>query len=265
MDLVPLLEKHRPDLLVHDVATLGCGLAAEIAKVPTVGHTFGRISPGPMPDAMTAAFAAFRAELGVAERRPPYVDICPESVQSAEFLAGNVRIPLSPVGWSGPGEPPQTRDRPLVYLTFGIAYATVDLLRPAIDAIAGLPVDVLVATGPAVEPWTDPRDNVLVEQWVAQPRVLERADLVVHHGGSGTMLGAFAAAVPQVVLPHGADQFTNADAVVRAGVGVRLDDPDTLTEQVRAAAQRLADEVAAMPGPAEVARCLPELQGTLGG
>lgn len=163
-------------------------------------------------------------------------------------------------------------DRPLVYLTFGTAYATAEALRPVLDALAVLPVEVLAATGPAVEPWADPRANVRVERWVPQQRVLERADLVVHHGGSGTVLGAFAAAVPQVVLPRGADQFTNADAVVAAGVGVRAE-PEEVADQVRALladgevrtnARRLAAEVAAMPGPADVAAVLPELSGTLG-
>ena len=54
-------------------------------------------------------------------------------------------------------------------------------------------------------------------------------DVVVHHGGSGTTLGALASGVPQVVLPQGADQFANADALDAAGVAVRL-----LPEEVNA-------------------------------
>jgi len=102
-------------------------------------------------------------------------------------------------------------------------------------------------------------------------------DLVVHHGGSGTMLGAFAAGRPQLVLPRGADQFTNADAVVSSGAGSRLlpaeltSDAVTVTawallagEDVHAASRRLAEEIAAMPSPREVAGRLPDLVGAGG-
>jgi UDP:flavonoid glycosyltransferase YjiC (YdhE family) len=101
---------------------------------------------------------------------------------------------------------------------------------------------------------------------VSQAAVLPHVDLVVHHGGSGTMLGAFAAGKPQLVVPQGADQFTNADAVVSSGAGSRLlpaeltSDAVTVTaralladEDAHAASRRLAEEIAAMPSPREVA------------
>ncbi|HWM04838.1 MAG TPA: nucleotide disphospho-sugar-binding domain-containing protein, partial [Actinophytocola sp.] len=241
---------------------------------------FGRVSPGAMSEAMVESFDALRAELGVGEVEVPYVDICPDSVQSPEFRRGVERIPLRPVGWSGPGTLPNLdRDRPLVYLTLGTAYASVDVLRVAIDGIAALPVDVLVATGPAVDPAVlgPVPANVALAAWVPQSAVLARVDLVVHHGGSGTMLGAFGAGLPQLVLPLGADQFTNAQAVLDAGAGARLLPTelgrDAVTERVRAlladeavlaAARRLADEVAAMPAPADVVARLVAASGRLG-
>ena len=54
--------------------------------------------------------------------------------------------------------------------------------------------------------------------------------LVVHHGGSGTMLGALAHGLPQLRRPQGADQFLNAEALLPTG----------------------AAEIAEMPAPAEV-------------
>jgi UDP:flavonoid glycosyltransferase YjiC (YdhE family) len=79
------------------------------------------------------------------------------------------------------------------------------------------------------------------------------------------------------VLPRGADQFTNADAVVSSGAGRRLlpaeltSDAVTVTarallsnEDVHAAARRLAREIAAMPSPREVAGRLPDLVGAGG-
>jgi len=46
--------------------------------------------------------------------------------------------------------------------------------------------------------------------------------MVVNHGGQGSTLTALHAGIPQLVLPQFDDQFDNADAVVKAGAGVRL-------------------------------------------
>jgi UDP:flavonoid glycosyltransferase YjiC (YdhE family) len=111
-------------------------------------------------------------------------------------------------------------------------------------------------------------DHVTLRAWVPQAAVVPHADLVVHHGGSGTTLGALAAGVPQLVLPQGADQFANAEALVAAGAARRLLpgelSADAVTEQARKAsfcreaARAFADEIAAMPSPDEVARELPK-------
>ncbi|MFI6099877.1 glycosyltransferase [Lentzea sp. NPDC051213] len=282
-DLAPL----GADLIVHDITTYGAALAGLRAGIPTVAHTFGRVDPGEMWQAAISVAASVGVVIGRT------VDICPESLQAPGFLAAADRVPLRPVAWSPPGAglglpdgvsagrgvpeivsagrglPPDAvparRDRPLVYLTLGTAFATADVLHRCITGLATLPVDVLVATGPAVEALGDVPPGVRVEPWVSQADLLPHVDLVVHHGGSGTTLGALAAARPQLVVPQGADGFGNADAVVAAGAGTRLL-PDELTsesvadharalladEAVRAAARRVAGEIAAMPSPDEV-------------
>jgi hypothetical protein len=71
-------------------------------------------------------------------------------------------------------------------------------------------------------------------------------------------------------LPHGADQFSNAEALLKSGAGRRLlpeeITPETVAEALdalvsrpgyRDAAARVAAEIAAMPAPAEV---VPELE-----
>ena len=61
--------------------------------------------------------------------------------------------------------------------------------------------------------------NVHVEPWIDQARVLDHADLVVCHGGSGTTLAALAAGVPLVMVPLFADQFENARRVAATRAG----------------------------------------------
>ncbi|GAB3708840.1 glycosyltransferase [Amycolatopsis oliviviridis] len=285
-DLTPLFERHRPDLVVYESGNAGGAIAARLAGIPAIGHGFGRFSPGEVIDVINGRLAEFAAEVGfegadLFSFGDPVVDICPESVQAPDFLAGANRIPLRPVGWAEPGDLPagvvgRDKSRPLIYLTLGTAFGDEDVLKRAIGGLARIDADVIVAAGPTVDPAQlgDVPGNVRVEAWVPQSELLPHVDLVVHHGGSGTTLGAFGAGLPQLVLPQGADQFTNAEAVAAAGVGAQLigegATEDAIHERARGlladdavlgAARKLADEVAAMPSPAEVAQRLPEFAG----
>jgi UDP:flavonoid glycosyltransferase YjiC (YdhE family) len=86
------------------------------------------------------------------------------------------------------------------------------------------------------------------------------------------MLGALAHGLPQLLLPHGADQFMNAQALLDAGAGRRLLPEQITAESVanavgallgdpvyRAAARGIAGEIAAMPAPAQTVSKLEQL------
>ena len=112
------------------------------------------------------------------------------------------------------------RTRPRVYLTLGtVSFGAVEVLGRAIAEIAPLDVDILVTVGPEGEPAAlgDVPDNVHVERFVAQSAVLPLVDLIVHHGGTGTVLSALEVGLPQLLLPQGADQFFNAEILTAAG------------------------------------------------
>jgi UDP:flavonoid glycosyltransferase YjiC (YdhE family) len=281
-DLLPVFDHVHPDLVVSEVGNSGGAFAAMKAGIPVVTHGFGRVSADDqMVTHIRDAIRAHAAGLGIDVGEDlsfggPFIDVCPESVQEPGFLARAHRVPLRPVGWSEPGELPAgvlDKRRPLVYLTLGTAMGHAGVLGAAITGLSGLDVDVLVATGPTVDPAAlgEVPSNVRLEAWVPQSALLPHVDLVVHHGGSGTTLGAFGAGLPQLLLPQGADQFTNADAVIAAGVGARLLAADITADAVeekarhlltdsavRDAARVLAAEVAAMPSPADVAAQLPD-------
>jgi UDP:flavonoid glycosyltransferase YjiC (YdhE family) len=98
---------------------------------------------------------------------------------------------------------------------------------------------------------------------------MKRCAAVVSHTGSGSMLGALAEGLPQVCLPMGADQFSNAAQIARTGAGIVVP-PDARTPQtIRAAIdQVLADpayaagarvlqaDIAAMPSAADVVNAI---------
>jgi MGT family glycosyltransferase len=208
---------------------------------------------------------------GIGFERPSggtHLDICPPSLQDKDFLATAERIPLRPVPHAEPDRF-ERPSRPLVYLTLGTAFGTPEVLTTVVRGLAALDAHVVVATGRVrPEDLGGVPDNVTVRAWVPQADVVAHADAVVHHGGSGTMLGALAEGVPQLVLPQGADQFANAEALCAAGAALRLLpgelSADAVTEQARKlpghrdAARAIAAEIAAMPSPDEVARELPK-------
>lgn len=45
---------------------------------------------------------------------------------------------------------------------------------------------------------------------------------MVHHGGIGTLSQAFAAGVPQLIMPMAHDQFDNAARAIKLGVAEKL-------------------------------------------
>jgi MGT family glycosyltransferase len=132
--------------------------------------------------------------------------------------------------------------------------------RTSLDAVADLPVRALLTTGRDLDHallGAIPA-NVHVEAWVPQRDVLPRVEALVHHGGSGTLIGGVAAGLPMVVVPQGADQPHNGRLVTAAGVGLTLTKPDAATlrsaiahvmdaPEIRRRAVALARETMAMP------------------
>ena len=161
--------------------------------------------------------------------------------------------------WAAGADP-----RPLVYITFGTLVGsnphTLSIYRTSLDAVADLPVRVLLTTGGKMGPdvlGTLPA-NVRVETWVPQREVLPHAAVLVCHGGSGTLLGGLAAGLPLVIVPFGADQPHNAQLVATAGAGLALNQPNAVelrvaiqraldAPELRQRARRFAMEIAAMP------------------
>lgn len=278
-DVAPWLDGHRTDLVVAELGAPGAALAAAAAGVPCVLHGFGRRPPpqAPMYHRAGGPVAALAAELGLdlGEGDPlghAYLDVCPPALQNAPRGDELRELPLRPTPWNPPvpGSVPPDPHRPWVYLTLGTAMGSAAVLRVAAGALAGLGVDVLVAAGSVDLGDLEgvAAERVRVEPFVAQADLLRSAHppaLVVHHGGSGTTLAAAAGGIPQLVVPQGADQFFNAQAVAAVGAGATVDasaDVATIAAAAapllgggpaRDAARALAAEIVAMPSPADVA------------
>ena len=276
LDLIPRAAAWGPGIVISEITELAGREVACATGALYATHGFGTHVPG------TSALAAVMfdhvsAELGTPNRRHAfetglYIDPCPPGLQSPEFGEMEVRSIRPGHGGIAPDErlPPQFLDlpeRPLVYLTLGTVFNDPELARTVLDAIQDLPISIAVTTGPGIDPALLGRRpaNVAAAPFVAQALLLPLASAVVSHTGSGTMLGALAAGLPQVCLPRGADQFANAERLHAVGAGIRLLPDDVTPDRLRAAVSSVLDdpayadaatamkaEIAAMPLAADV-------------
>ncbi len=111
-------------------------------------------------------------------------------------------------------------ERPVVYVTLGSSGDAT--LMPAIaDALAALPVTVLLATAGAAAPAAWPR-NVFAASYLPGLQASARAQLVICNGGNLTAYQAVAGGAPVLGLCGNLDQFLNMQAFERAGAGRSL-------------------------------------------
>jgi UDP:flavonoid glycosyltransferase YjiC (YdhE family) len=114
------------------------------------------------------------------------------------------------------------------------------LLRAALDGLADLPVRVLATWNrrpPTGAPLPVPA-NARVVDWVRYSTTMPRCDVVVCHGGHGTVVRALASGCTVVACPAEGDMNENAARIDWAGVGVRLPRRWATPRGVRLAVQR---------------------------
>jgi UDP:flavonoid glycosyltransferase YjiC (YdhE family) len=97
------------------------------------------------------------------------------------------------------------------------------LLRAALAGLADLPVRVLATWNrrPLTAPLDVPPNARLVE-WISYARTMPHCDVVVCHGGHGTVARALASGCVVVAVPAAGDMNENAARIDWASVGVRV-------------------------------------------
>ena len=281
-DVRAVVRSWPPTVFIRDNMELAAPIAAESIGAVHIAHSFGPLTP---EERVLAIADSARPLWRSAGWDPPrygglydhlYLDIYPRSIQPT--ASGHVlrRQAIRPVPYARTvDELPSvlaSDDRPLVYATFGTELPDQRPLKIAVEAISSLDVRVLTTIGPRgnVDALGSQPENVTIMRYVPQTAVLPRAAVVVSHAGSGTVLAALAAGVPQLCLPQFADQPLNASAVAGCGAGLALDmkvlDHHTIRDAVvrlltedafRSRALALSDEIAQMPSPNDVAALLP--------
>jgi MGT family glycosyltransferase len=166
-------------------------------------------------------------------------------------------------------EPPPG-DGALVYVSLGsLGSADVELMNRLVSVLGETPHRYIVSKGPQHE-LIELAPNMSGSEFLPQPAILPKADLVITHGGNNTVAEAVHFGKPMIVLPLFWDQYDNAQRVAECGFGVRLPTYEFEDEQLHEAIDRLlsvespelqqaSTRVRASPGTVKAAELIQEL------
>lgn len=271
--VVALADEWRPDLVVQEPLAATGALAAARREVPFVTVDASLFDPRDLLATTLAHVGPVARRLGITDFPDPAETLMTSPPSVAGGFWGR---PMRSLPTAGDGTAPEdlTRrgDRPRVIVT----RSTVDspmpdaLMSSVAGAAAGTELDVVLVRPDRRVARRPLPGNVRTAEWLPFPSVFPAADGVVHHGGAGTLLTALASGLPQLVAPGPGDRTVHAEMVAARGAGLAVAarrisraDLERLVgyPSLRATAQEVAEEMAAMPHPREL---VPVLEGLAG-
>jgi UDP:flavonoid glycosyltransferase YjiC (YdhE family) len=259
---VDLIRRWNPDVVVDSFGLLAC-LAARILKVPLASVLQGDHHPasngylwwkGTRPEGLPSGAAVINqvaAEHGIAPIRRACDllagDLClivgtpetdplprwacatyvgpivwqPDNAKLPEWVSALRRDQL--VIWVYPGDPRQSSaPTPL---------DSIVVIRAAVAALADAPMQVVLTTGYQAMPeeFGSLPSNFYHAAYLPGPAMAERCDLMVHHGGHGSVMTGLLFGKPAVIIPTTTERESNARRVAGLGAGeivMPVDGPD---------------------------------------
>ncbi|MGW3715667.1 glycosyltransferase [Streptomyces sp. NPDC005133] len=278
LDSSEIIEDFRPDLLIRDSAERGAYLAAEVAGLEHATVFAGSetaLAPYLLREARMSA--PWRAALGLPEdpQGATQVPLLGIGLTHPDFYGPDAELVPRAAFYRSPeaGPYPGAEHRgPFILVSMGTTEQVphLEFTRRILTGLNGSGVQV-AATVP------DDCQAVVAEEFGYADILgfsdltshLNRADVVVTHGGFGTVQAALRRGIPLHITPFHSDQFFNAERVSACGVGTWLPwdscTPGRLARSVmhtvhdpsfKASAQRFAQRVRSLPGLEEGVRAL---------
>ena len=97
-----------------------------------------------------------------------------------------------------------------MYFTLGTIFnlESGDLFQHVLAGLRDLPINLLITVGRHIDPaeFGPQPAHIHLARFIPQTEILPYCDLVVSHGGSGSVMGALVQGLPSVLIPMGADQ-----------------------------------------------------------
>lgn len=277
--LLALIRNRKPDLLIRETTEFAACVAAERAELPHAAVQISAFRPHTHPS-LLPALDRLRADAGLSSDPdlamlyrylllvpfpPRYQDPTVPLPPTAHFVR-HISFDIEhPEGVTLPHWITAMSQRPTVYATLGTAYnRTPGIFSTILAALKEEPINLIVTLGPGHDPgdFGAQPAHVHLERYLPQSLLFPHCDLVLTHGGSGTVRTALAHGLPMVILPIAADQPENARRCEALGVARVVLPRDRTAEAIREAAhavlhdpryrrnaERLRAEMGSLPGP----------------
>jgi UDP:flavonoid glycosyltransferase YjiC (YdhE family) len=170
---------------------------------------------------------------------------------------------VGPLLWEPAAEPVEPPDGPQDWPVVLVAPSTSQdpghrLLRAALEGLGRMPVRVIAAQNRRPLGPSPPRlaPNVRLVDWLSYAQTMPRCDVVVCHGGHGTVARALQAGCVVVAVPAAGDMNENAARIDWAGVGVRVPRRLLTPGAIALAVERALGDVRSRARAAELAAWL---------
>lgn len=288
-ELLTLCDQWRPDLIVREQTEYAGCLVAEHLGIPhaTVQiSAFRRLAANqplvtPLNRLRASLDLLFDPELAMLYRYllllpfpPRYRDPATVLPPTAHFVRHISFDSLHPGDLQTPAWITQLPQRPTVYASLGTAYSDFpEIFAAILDGLRDEPVNLIVTTNNINPASFGPQPpHVHLATYMPQSVIFPCCDLVITHGGSGTVRAAIAHDLPMVVIPIAADQPDNARRCAALGLAQVILPGRRTPEAIRGAtravledrayrrtAQQLGAEMRALPGPEHVVQLLEQL------
>jgi UDP:flavonoid glycosyltransferase YjiC (YdhE family) len=286
-DLLAIVREWRPDVLVRDMTEFAGWAAAERLGIP---HAAVQVAAyrSHLHAAIAPSLDRLRAAAGLPPAPPddtlyPYLLVCPApgSYQDPADPLPPTAHSISHGGFDAladdrlPEWVEQLPDVPIVYATLGtVMNHNTQILQAILDGLRDEPVNLILTTGRDLDPavFGEQPAHIHIERYIPQSLLFPYCDLVIVHGGSGTVRDALRHGLPMVIVPVAADQHANAKRCAELGLAVVIS-PDRRTPQAireaarevlqqpsyRQSAARMQAEMRALPGPEHIVALLERL------
>lgn len=259
--LMNVAAQMQPDVIVSEMFVAAAGIVAEqisctlvvagwpaVAPHSTSGDKLTQIARGRLAQllAVTGCRGVNFTTEGPPALRSPYLHLTfwtERWYTGLTVLAQTRHVGGLPLDALPPDELlPAHEDRPWVMITLGTTFnhdpAFFIIAAHAAERLGCLPIVVLGRTPDrsGADQWLErlPAATV-VRSSIDFRRVLPYTAAAIQHGGAGTTHALARAALPQIVVPHAADQIHQAQGVVRTGVGIHMPPREVTVDRLSAA------------------------------
>ncbi len=257
-EMIDIIREWRPHVVVRESAEFAGCVAAERAGIP---HATVQVAT-PQAKYLQVIDTPLKhlcALAGLSPGKPDdlvyhYLLLSPRplSLWNLEFPVPPTTHAFRYAGFNQSGEEElpdwvaKLEERPTVYATLGTVFNhRTDVLSAILDGLREEPINLILTVGRNRDPqeFGEQPSHVHIERYIPQNLLLPDCDLVITHGGSGTMMDALSYGLPIVMVPISADQPMNAQRCAELGVAyVVTPEGHTgleLAQAIRDAAQRV--------------------------